>query len=248
MTKLQKYLFFLTIIIINLIWTAFYTGDLEMGWFGMWIIAPIGGLIIGFCSFLLFRLFKVKIKIPVLLLGLFFSFVFSSALVIEETTYRLIGHQYNKYAKFKREAEKEKNIHEADLGSGKILYFLSKQGRSTRSRNDQVAFNLNFAYQGKNQITRSQIDELAKDFCLQKGFKIKKIYPLHLEGPMYLKRGLMIKKLGDVTIRVGIQDGPVINTYGTRLRSVLLYLKYLGGELKFIASEGHNKLIQRVSK
>jgi hypothetical protein len=246
MTKLQKYLFFLTIIIFGLIFTASYTGDLEMGWLGMFIIAPIFGLIIGFCSFLLFRLFKVKIKMPILLLGLYFSFVFCTALLFEELFFGLIRHQYNKYAKLKNEAEEEKDVHEADLGSGKILYFHSED-QSIHGRNEEDVFNLNFEYQGRNQITRSQIIELAKDFCIQKGLKIKKIGPLRLNEPLYTKNGLIIEKLGDVTIRVEIQDGPVINRYGTRLPSVFLHLKYLGGELKFIALGKHNELIQDVS-
>lgn len=238
---------YLTIILLNLLWTATYTGDLNLAWALILLISPIvGGIIwLGVVSLFsaIFKIFKVKLKKKgFLLLGLYFSLILSVFLGYEEAKFGIIWNTYRKHIYKANKVEMNKDVHEIALGSGKILYFES-EGKSYRlnldttyceSKDDQDIFELNFEYQGRKRITRAQIVELAKDYCFRQNYEIGTINQLELSRPYYKKTGFLIRKSpGEVIIYMKIKGkGP---EYGKPTQSNLtLKLIYVDNQLKFV--------------
>ena len=194
----------------------------------IFVLSPVIGIIIGVGVFLLFRAaFRVKLERRQLLIMVVFSLILSLLLTFEESGWGIIHNQYDKYIDTANEVEGNKAVHEIELGCGKILYFYN---------HNQDSFELNFEYQGTNNITKTQIVELAESYCLQQNYEVENIGEIFWWDEQYSKSGLFIKgDGGGMDIEVEIKNGPIDNDRGGyQLTGFYLGLSYSDNQLQLV--------------
>lgn len=80
-TKFQKSIPYLGILLISLLFTFWYTGDLEMGWLLIELLVPVLSVIVGIITMLIFKRNLCKVE---KFLIIAFSFILNVGLLLEE--------------------------------------------------------------------------------------------------------------------------------------------------------------------